>query len=44
MPTWIAPKLPPPANTNAVFFALASADADRTSSLAAFVCAALAEL
>src|SRR4029453_13744198 len=35
MPTWIAPKLPPPANTKAVLAGLLSPDADKASSLAA---------
>src|SRR5262245_46923347 len=35
MPTWIAPKLPPPANTKAVLVALPASDADTASSLAA---------
>src|SRR5262245_39490266 len=32
MPTWIAPKLPPPARTNAVLTGLAASDADTASS------------
>src|SRR5262249_25612924 len=32
MPTWIAPKLPPPANTKAVLTWLAASDADTVSS------------
>src|SRR5262245_16912823 len=44
MPTWIAPKLPPPANTKAVLVALAVSDADTASSPAAsWVRAALGE-
>jgi hypothetical protein len=32
MPTWIAPKLPPPAKTNAVFAVSSCVDADKVSS------------